>query len=517
MFDPEFFPTPVQVIETMLDGETINGKTILEPSAGKGDIVDYLLNQEALAILAVEKNGDLRAILQKKCTVLGNDFLEIQSQQVTHVDLIVMNPPFSQDDRHITHAFVIAPPGCRIIALCNHCRYHNDSLRAKRAFRTLVESHGTIENLGPCFQEAEEATSIDIGLIKMQKPGGGYEHEFEGFFMFEEEETQAEGVLPYNVIRDLVNRYVQAVKIYDKQLAIGVEMGGILSEYFDTSLTFTTNEKVLQGQRNTFKKDLQKSGWNYIFRKLNLEKYSTRALKEDISKFVEKQSQIPFTMRNVYLMLEIVSGTTTQRMDKALLEVFDKITSHHAENQYRREGWKTNSHYLVNRKFILPGMCWQDQRYYKGQNEIQCDYRGYWEFVEDLVKALCFISGDDFETFGSLRSWVTHRYKIVTESEVFFYYRGDGYQGYTDRITALQAAGYAYEFVDHQPIYGQWFDWAYFRVKAFKKGSMHFEFTDEDLWGRFNQRIARLKGYPLFDTKPEDGRQRGQSGRAKRA
>ncbi len=101
MFDAEFYPTPPDVIEKMMDGEVIKGKTILEPEAGKGDIVEYLLNNSAATILAVEKHADLRAILEKKCTVIGHDFMLIQSHQVSHIDMIVMNPPFSVDDRHI--------------------------------------------------------------------------------------------------------------------------------------------------------------------------------------------------------------------------------------------------------------------------------------------------------------------------------------------------------------------------------------------------------------------------------
>ena len=42
MFNSELYTTPAEVIEIMLKGETIENKTILEPSAGKGDIVDYL-------------------------------------------------------------------------------------------------------------------------------------------------------------------------------------------------------------------------------------------------------------------------------------------------------------------------------------------------------------------------------------------------------------------------------------------------------------------------------------------
>ena len=105
-----------------------------------------------------------------------------------------------------------------------------------------------------------------------------------------------------------------------------------------------------------FKKDLQKAGWNFIFSQLNMEKYSTSALKEDINKFVEQQEQIPLTMRNIYRMLEIVVGTTGQRMDKAINQVFDKVTMHYHENRHNVEGWKTNSHYLLNRRFIMPNI-----------------------------------------------------------------------------------------------------------------------------------------------------------------
>ena len=36
MFDLEFYPTPLETIERMLNGYDIQGKIILEPSAGTG-------------------------------------------------------------------------------------------------------------------------------------------------------------------------------------------------------------------------------------------------------------------------------------------------------------------------------------------------------------------------------------------------------------------------------------------------------------------------------------------------
>ncbi len=41
---------------------------------------------------------------------------------------------------------------------------------------------------------------------------------------------------------------------------------------------------------------------------------------------------------------------------------------------------------------------------------------------------------------------------------------------------------------------------------------MHFEFTDEEIWAKFNQRVAKLKGYPLPEkTKQKAERRAAQS------
>lgn len=40
IFNRDFYPTPIDVIEKMLIGVDISGKIILEPSAGSGNIVE---------------------------------------------------------------------------------------------------------------------------------------------------------------------------------------------------------------------------------------------------------------------------------------------------------------------------------------------------------------------------------------------------------------------------------------------------------------------------------------------
>ena len=174
-----------------------------------------------------------------------------------------------------------------------------------------------------------------------------------------------------------------------------------------------------------------------------MEKYATQELRNQINKFIEKQSNVPFTMHNIYQVLNMVIQTTGQRMNKALEEAFDMICSFSAENSTAGEKWKTNANYMVNRKFIVPYMTSYDSRY-----EVK---------INDVVKALCYVNGVTYDEKQSLRN-----------------------------------------FIDDKGMrYGEWYEWMFFRIKAFKKGTMHFEFKDEDVWMKFNQAVAKHRGWVL--------------------
>jgi hypothetical protein len=194
---------------------------------------------------------------------------------------------------------------------------------------------GYWQNIGDVFTTAERKTEVQVALIRLQKPGESRCDEFEGFFMEEEYEEQGNGIMPYNSIRDLVNRYVAAVKLFDEQLNVAVKMNDLTSSFFKSRLAFHCKQEDRPVTKAEFKKDLQRSGWKYVFNKLNMDKYATRGLLADINKFVEHQQQVPFTMRNIYRMLDIIRGTHGQRMDRALEEVFDKVTLHYHENRYK--------------------------------------------------------------------------------------------------------------------------------------------------------------------------------------
>lgn len=513
MFNQDFYPTPQDVIFTMLEGVNINDKIILEPSAGKGDIMDFLNDNGAKEILFCEVNEDLQKISQDKGRFLKPDFLTLESSEVSHIDLIVMNPPFSKDLEHILHAFNIAPSGCKIIALCNAQTVLNAYSQSRKELKNTIDLYGSFKSLGNCFAESERSTNVEIGLITLQKSGAKYSTEFEGFFLEDEQEPEGNGIMSYNIVRDLVNRYVESIKIFDRQLEEAERMNKLTSGYFSVQIGMSVTDREKPVQRADFKKEMQKSGWKFIFAKMNMNKHTTQGLKDDINKFVEEQTQIPFTMRNIYKMLEIVVGTTEQRMDKAILEVFDKVTQHYHENRFNVEGWKTNSHYLLNQKFIFPSMVevsW-------GGGVGKSSYSNF-DKIEDLIKALCYITGDNYDKMLSLSQFVQYPYKVKVNGDYV------GYDGcFSDSNKAcdykmrVNNAGKTAEIETSKVEWGQWIEWGYFNIKCFKKGTIHFEFLDRELWGRFNQRVAKIKGYPLYESAPDKRTERQKTKEAEQS
>ena len=471
MFNPDFYPTPPEVAALMLDPLDLRGRTVLEPSAGKGDLVRECLNRGAVEVLWCEAERDLCNVLvgiANARPIQGwPDFLQVQAADVSHIDLIVMNPPFSADEAHILHAWEIAPPGCEIVALCNWNSCEGTYRRLQLQLSSLIEAYGSKENLGECFATAERPTRVCVGMVRLRKPGvrASAADEFAGFFLGPDDiEAQGEGLIPYRRSRDIVQRYVEACRIYDEQVEAATRLHNVLDGFFGKDLGMQVTVEGAPVSRNRFRRELQKAAWKHVFAEFLPAQMATSALAKDINAFVEQQSRIPFTERNIYRMLQIVAGTQEQRVDRAVEEAIDSLTKHTKENRYGVEGWVTNSGYMLNRRFIrayMAELSWSNPHLVRVKT-----HGGQSDEIRDLIKALCFITGRPFEE--------------VAQPE-----RGDN---------------------TYEP--GEWYDWGFFRFKAYKKGTVHFEFLDEEVWAAVNARYARIKGQVLPETHQRPKRQR---------
>lgn len=209
---------------------------------------------------------------------------------------------------------------------------------------------------------------------------------------------------------------------------------------------------------------------------MNLNKYVTKGVMSDINKFIEARQNYPFTMRNVYRMLEIIVGTREHTMNRAIVEAVDNFTRHTDENRYGVEGWKTNAGHLLNRKFITP---WIAESNYGNGLRIKW-YQGNWETVLDLVKALCFATGRDFDDMPDVRLS-----SVPLDKDGSF-------------MQAERYPGGAMDYVSYNQFDANtWYDWGFFEFKVYKKGTGHFKFKNEDDWAMLNRAYAKIKGQVL--------------------
>lgn len=456
IFNKDFFPTPELVIDMMCGGLDFTNKVVLEPSAGSGNILDYVSERGAKTI-ACENSEQLGIIAKEKSDVfLCNDFLDVTREQISHIDYIIMNPPFSSGDKHILHAWNIAPDGCEIYALCNYETINNRYSRLRGELGNIIKDYGIAENIGDVFTEAERETGIDIGFIRLFKPKSESDDWSDYFSMDEDEaEQQENGVMSYNAVREVVQRYVAACKLYDSVADLGVQMNSLIGVFGVKELVFNIKSEEKEKVVDNFKVELRKLCWKWIFSKMNMEKFMTQSLREELNAFTEKQQNVPFTMKNIYKMFEMVIATHGNRMERVYVEVFDKLTKHYHANRYNVEGWKTNSHYMVNQKFILESVFELD--WSGGTISAKYAWRGT-ETMDDLMKALDYMEGTSYHT----------------EMTKYGFYN-------------------AFKNI-HTNI---WLDCGHLEIKGFKKGTLHGRFKDRDVWARFNQIVAKSKGYEL--------------------
>lgn len=119
--------------------------SVLEPSAGKGDIADAVRDAGA-TVEMLEIVPALQDILKAKGhKVVGEDFLKHGGRY----DRILMNPPFEngQDIDHVRHAFSLLEPRGRVVAIMSEGSFSRGDKKATTFRDWLDEQGGTSEKL----------------------------------------------------------------------------------------------------------------------------------------------------------------------------------------------------------------------------------------------------------------------------------------------------------------------------------------------------------------------------------
>lgn len=508
LFDPEFFPTPKEVILRMLKpyAERLDTATILEPSAGNGVILDVLTRSgidyectfrtgqkfmntakaKENRVYAIEKNPELRMILQQKgYRVIASDFLTFQPEH--RFDLAVMNPPFKTGDQHLLHAWDILQGG-DIVCLLNAETVRNPYTATRKRLAALIAEHGSVEYIGQAFRTADNPTDVEVALVRLHKEEGEDPFDIDAGG-FAREKAPDFGSLAQECDQLAVNGQLDAyIRCWDLTKAAAVDFiksfarlkffaqnllpegergTNVLEHTMKTLSEVRYSSDSMAAVYNDFLDNTKASAWNAIFQQIGLGKYMTTGLQRKLDEFRNAQGALAISKENIMELFKFIMANIGTIMDQSVVEVYDMFTRYFKGNTSHEEGWKTNKRFKCNRKVILPNAVecgWKPQTYgYDAYFSLSSRAHYGSGRLDDIDKAMCWLTGRNFDSLVNGCNY------------------GSGYRAPSTENHSLAAA------VTTIPVGDQgWHESAFFNIRAYKKGTIHLFFKDEALWKRFN-------------------------------
>jgi hypothetical protein len=193
---PGFFPTPTELIAQLFRYANVSDNDlILEPSAGKGDILDYLAfkRNSKENLHAVEINPTLREMLKLKgYNVVANDFLSYNPS--FKYDKIIMNPPFEKglDIDHVNHALTMLKPNGILVSIMGEGTFFR-SFNKEKVFREKLDQMGAFVSptIKDAFKSAFNSTGVSVRIVQIKMSENNIESEVDEMELLELE-AQAE-------------------------------------------------------------------------------------------------------------------------------------------------------------------------------------------------------------------------------------------------------------------------------------------------------------------------------------
>lgn len=460
----QYYPTPRMLAIKMAKLVPQNAKSLLEPSAGCGDLLKAVDNCRELNAPEIWKEGfevdEHRARIankQRYSTIKHGDFLTANIEKT--YDCVIMNPPFRNAEYHFKKAYDCLRDGGKMIALMPSASLQGRN-KIEQGFNNLLKAtDAEIEIIEDAFAQksAERKTNVEVALITLFKPVVGDLFEF-GNTMKDEVKNEINlfrddeeyNIKLYDFLGALVDNYERSKKAYNEFLNAYHELWNVKPEEVSAEYMPSANNY------ETFVKAMRRECWMTVFKKTELSDYMTKNMMKTFQEKQEKDCEKELTLENIGNLLLELKLSVKSITDEALKCAFDEMTKYFKENRCHIEGWKTNSAWKVNRKIILPNM-------------LECPYGKeaprYLNYsrssvLEDIEKALCLM-------YGMKLSDISTNKHTSTIQAVFSYINEDDF--------------------------GKWHDTYFFKVKVYKKRTMHLYFKDEKVWEDFNRRVCEGK------------------------
>ena len=494
--DFEFYPTPSAIAGELFSG--VNWKTvksILEPSAGKGDLIRYMMNVKVCKsyqgwwsrvkdnepdVDCIELDENLRHILTGKgYRVVHDDFLTFSTRK--RYDLIVMNPPFSEGDLHLLRALELCESGGQVACILNAETIRNPYTKTRQVLmKKLHEYNARIRFVEDAFAKAERRADVEVALVNVEIPMEHFDTSIiDGLKKAAGWEDDAEVIETEIAPAGSVQRLIRE---YDLLCAAGIElikkyngvakyiMTGSGSEYDKPIIGLTVKGSEV-GRRcgnadvNRFLEVARSRYWHELFNLPEIKGRMTSQMQSEYESTVSEMRFYEFSEFNVRQVLDRIMAQLNQGVEYAILKCFDTLSNKHAyhedlqnENIHYYNGWKTNKAHYVNKRCIIPTWgCyareWKpDKRGNYRDVYTHISPSGCFNVLDDLEKALDYL--DKGETMNTNLSWALEAAAQVGKNTVVC---------------------------------------KYFKVTFYKKGTAHIEFRDQKILDRLNIYAGRKK------------------------
>lgn len=528
----EFYPTPESLIEKMCWKINWNFvQTVLEPSAGKGDIVKYInrrnenkqldidcieldnnLRQVILYTFS-EENSDklfaqkkeiidrypefdqwskdykyynrllgkyvpvpdvdrmkLRAIDNERKAVKGENIHLIHDNFLTFTaykqyNLIIMNPPFSNGDKHLLKALEIQKYGGQIVCLLNAETIRNPYTETRKELASLLnEYNADIEYITDSFTDAERSTDVEIALIYVNIPiavNNSDDSIFDKLSQSEKyheptpEEVTALDVTDY--MKSIVNRYKVEIKSGIELINAYERMKPYLLNSFDNQYSYPIMQLMDSAGKdkitvNKYVKGVRYKYWKALFSNPKFTGKLTSKLQEQYRTKVETFANYDFSEFNIKNLLVEMNSKVKSCIESEIEKMFDKLTEEYAcsegsSKKYMYNAWKTNIGYKIDKKVILPFYGLYDSIFGR------IDFRKVDEKLGDVERILNYFDGnmtEDVDIYETVKQYVE--------------------QGITKNIPLK-----------------------FFSVTLYKKGSVHITFNCPDLIQKYNIYVGKQR------------------------
>ena len=488
----EFYPTPKKLIAKIIKDFEIpvyHYKEVLEPSAGKGDLAEYIRDTKHTiyekghskhfyeekhsfngSIDCIELAPELRSVLSgKNFRVVYDDFLRYQTYK--QYDLILLNPPFSEGDAHLLKALSMVESGGDVVCILNAETIRNPyTNRRKELAVKLRKMDAKIRYYQSAFTTAERTTKVEVAAIYVSVPKKQYDSAFlKGLKEKHYAEYRAKECTDVGFADSIKNAIIQ----YNIDIEAGIKL---IREFKSLKKTFKSSFVHKYGEMiqlkvdgddveedsksfNDYIKMVRRKYWEALFENPDFTKQMTSNLKQQYENRIKDLVNYDFNEYNIREIKIDITKKLVRGVEECIVALFDELTEKHAwypecdNNIHYFNGWASNKSWIINQKVVMP-------------------YNAY-HYQFDDSKKLHITSGSFYSALADME-------RVLTYLDT----KGTQYASCYDVLSRAQKIGQTKNI-----------ELKYFTITVYKKGTCHIRFKDKDLLKKLNIYGCQRKGW----------------------